>query len=1104
MSGLFGGNKPHNILPQRYAGIQMQQSTYGQCIPLVYGQNRVSNFLIDYDDFKVTQTSNGGKGGSGQATAFDYHATLLMGICEGPSTGVVGIFANGGVTTLSYYGLTFFSGAGSQAPWSYMTTFHPSKALGYDHTAYVAVANWDMGSSDTMPNFSFEMKGFLQFGGGIVDAEASAIISDYMTDLNHGANFNYMGVMTGPNSFQQYCVAMGFFLSPVEDTQRAAVDFLKETLEICNSAAYVDGLGFVNPVPYADSAVTGNGVTYTPDLSPLFSFTDDDYIIVGGNDPVVVNLVPYPQTYNMVPVEFSDRSNQYNKQTVYHDDGTDIAQRGPRVMGTRSYNSITTAALAKQVAVLLCNRQLYYRVQYVFTVRSDYAVLEPMDLVAVTDLAVDADDDLCRVIKSEENDDGSVTLTVELVPIGPATTPLYNWQAAQGYNKNPQAAPGSVAAPYIFMGPPLLASSQGTPEIWFAVTGPNNGIWAGCDVWTSADNVTYERVGRVIGGARYGTLTTALPDSSSDPDTTNTLSVVLANNGDTLTSGTVADADNLRTLLLVDGEVMAYETATLTGTAAYNLTYLRRAKYGSNHALHASGSSWARLDGQVARMQIDGGLYGQQIFFKFTSFNALGGGEESLSAVTAYSYTLPVATQGANPSTAKWTPRGNSVINGDVFYKGGTTNAWDSDVVTTQSFSRGVAVTARYTLGTALAVGLATSVAGTLDPTVTIGFYGIYANSLSTRVQLFAGTVVLATLATPTVGDQYEVAYDGYVVRYYINGAVLYEYPLQNANLYGGVTFFNGGACQFADVQLQAFALVTPVQFGVVNGGSVSDDVAFGSNAAGYRSGAYSLVSYATCHMIGKLGAIAQSSIHGLMSPAHATTFASYTGTGSTLDTLIDFGWNNAGGTWAIIENGTVVLTLSAANLSDVATITYDGVTINYLLNGVSQHTSVTSGNLYAAVTFSGGTGNQCINSINWGPTTNVALQDTSQINIGAVSSPSSTSFATPTTMGATFQTFVAVTVVVPIGQAWPVQVTGAVQAFLGTTPTGVFNLTQDGTVELGQGWNSTFANQNFSAAFNYTVTLTGGTHTFGIEGHNTSGGATFEQASLQVSFLKR
>ena len=59
-----------------------------------------------------------------------------------------------------------------------------------------------------------------------------------------------------------------------------------------------------------------------------------------------------------------------------------------------------------------------------------------------------------------------------------------------------------------------------------------------------------------------GTLTNTLA-AGTDPDTGNTLSVDLGESRGSLLSGLQADADAFRTLCYVDGELIAYETATL-------------------------------------------------------------------------------------------------------------------------------------------------------------------------------------------------------------------------------------------------------------------------------------------------------------------------------------------------------------------------------------------------------------------------------------------------------------------------------------------------------------------------------------------------------------
>src|SRR5204862_408647 len=81
--------------------------------------------------------------------------------------------------------------------------------------------------------------------------------------------------------------------------------------------------------------------------------------------------------------------------------------------------------------------------------------------------------------------------------------------------------------------------------------------------------------------------------SHADPDTSNTLSVDLSESQGQLLSGTTADADAFVTLCLCDGELIAYQTATLTAAHQYELTYLRRGVYGTPIGAHSSGTSFA-------------------------------------------------------------------------------------------------------------------------------------------------------------------------------------------------------------------------------------------------------------------------------------------------------------------------------------------------------------------------------------------------------------------------------------------------------------------------------------------------------------------------------
>jgi hypothetical protein len=173
-------------------------------------------------------------------------------------------------------------------------------------------------------------------------------------------------------------------------------------------------------------------------------------------------------------------------------------------------------------------------------------------------------------------------------------------------------------------------------------------LWGGCNVWFSPDNLNYQLLGSIHGGARYGHLTAALA-AHADPDAANTLKVLLRDARQTLLGGTQDDADQMRTLIYVDGEIMAYQSATLTGPGAYDLTYLRRGQYGSIAAAHLANKDFVRLDQAIFKAPFDAGLAGTKVYFKFQSFNIWGGGGEELSALKVYSHQLNAANLIAAP-----------------------------------------------------------------------------------------------------------------------------------------------------------------------------------------------------------------------------------------------------------------------------------------------------------------------------------------------------------------------------------------------------------------------------------------------------------------------
>jgi hypothetical protein len=225
-----------------------------------------------------------------------------------------------------------------------------------------------------------------------------------------------------------------------------------------------------------------------------------------------------------------------------------------------------------------------------------------------------------------------------IVPIGAGTAVPYPKQTTAGSPLDPLVDPGNTNPPIVFEPPAAL--SAGAAEVWVIATGGPN--WGGAQLWISTDGNTYAFAGNIYRGGRQGILNAALP-SAADPDTTDTLAVDLTMSQGQLLSGTLPDADNFVTLSFCDGELVAYETATLTAANKYSLTYLRRGVYGTPIGAHSAGANFARFgpnDPSLFKYGYPQSFIGQTIHLKLPAFNIFGQALQSLAGLTADTYTL--------------------------------------------------------------------------------------------------------------------------------------------------------------------------------------------------------------------------------------------------------------------------------------------------------------------------------------------------------------------------------------------------------------------------------------------------------------------------------
>lgn len=560
--------------------------------------------------------------------------------------------SNSNVDPASTLSFELIEGTQGQAPWSYLTTNHPSQAYGYSTLALIATPKMDLGQAAQLPNYNFEVQGPFQFGAGIVDAQVSSCITDLLYNPYYGAQFQGSVHSSLTTIAADYWNSNSFFISPVLNTAEPCASIIDKWCEAGNVGTYWSE-GMLKFIPYGDTTTVGNGYVFDPQTSPIVDLNDDDFIADDNEDPVQIERTPWQDAYNQVKVQFTNRANAYNPGVVTEQDDYATAQFGLRPEGQQDYSFLCTAAAAQFAANIRLKRLVYIRRTYTFKISGlRYCFLEPMDMVTLTDVALGLNKEPVRITKIEEDDNRVYSITAEEFPWGTATATLYPKQPALPPPPPPALAdPGNTIVSAIFEPTARVATTVANSalQIWFALSGGAN--WGGCNVWISYNGDSYEPLpGTQNGPSRAGNIAAPLP-AGSDPDITNTLKV--------MTSGQLYDvtkqqADGYATICRVGDEYLDYQNAVSTGstdgglTNGYDLTYLRRGIFTSPNTAHAAGEQFIRCDSQLFQYSYDPTLIGQTVYFKFTSFNLLQNMPQGLEDVPAYQYVVQGTALAAN------------------------------------------------------------------------------------------------------------------------------------------------------------------------------------------------------------------------------------------------------------------------------------------------------------------------------------------------------------------------------------------------------------------------------------------------------------------------
>ena len=623
MGFLFHRGKNTTTRADMIADFQINTASYGEVVPEILGTTRVSGNIIDYEDFtahehsRTTRTGKGGGGSSHTEITYTYTVAAAIALCEGPIAGVGKVWRDKEIYTYpsEKIELTLFNGEQGQAPWPYMVSKHPDKALPYSGLAYMAGVV-DLGERGSLPQYNFEIMGKLRDTGDGIDVNPADYIEHVLQSV--GADVQIEGI----ENYRAYCRAADILISTPPDQKSAkAQSIINDIAEITNSLVFwsTDRLKIV---PLADKPVGD----WTPENQIQYDLTADDFIAGTDGQLILYKRKDTSEAYNEATVEFINRANSYEKETVSFEVVADVQKNGLKPASKKTAHYLYTKARAQYYAEQLAMKRLYSKTQYTFRLDWAFCTLEVGDLVTLTDEACQLNKQIVVITAVNEAADGQLEFTAEGKPAGTYAPARYdvheNERPFVDYN---QEAP-SVNDVAIFQ----TVGDVGGNQVFIGVNAPSG--WGGCSVWLSDNDENYARVGSITQQARMGRTLTALSNTGDG------VSVKL--NQGSMKGGTHIDAERANTLSWIDGEALSYEGAQLQTDGSYKLTGLVRGQYATIPTDHASGARFIRIDEALYRHAYRKEDIGKTVYLKFTSMNLFGTNEQGLDEVQAYPYKI--------------------------------------------------------------------------------------------------------------------------------------------------------------------------------------------------------------------------------------------------------------------------------------------------------------------------------------------------------------------------------------------------------------------------------------------------------------------------------
>lgn len=653
MSGLFKGQSM-TTKAEQLTSFQSTVCSFGQPLGYAIGTARITSpNLMNHQDFKATEHRESvktGKKSSSTSITYTYNVYLELALCSHKIDGVLRIW----VGDTEYENLTKLNSSDTNEgaklsinlgdnsnPTAYMLSKHPDIAVGYENMAY-AYGYVYLGDGASMPSYNFEVRGILANTGDGIDANPADVILFFLKEIGITED---MVDTASFNNYRRYCKEFDLLVSTPADkfnSQRKCQEYVKELLDITNAYMFCSGkTGKFKIIP-RDDRQRGS---WRPNTTIAYNLTADDMAVQTDGACVSYVRKDSSEIYNRFGVTFTNRlENNYEQETIYWCDEKDILLHGARTASDLDATWLHTKERAVKVAEMRGRINKTENIQYTFKLPWNY-LLEPADLITLTDEVVGLDHQLCMVQSIQEDANGIMTV-VALRREAVADEVSYDVPRMiynTAFNNNVDG--GSIEAPLMITPPSALMSSNSL-ELWIAVHGQSQ-FWGGCDIYGSVDDKTYTYYARNLHNSIYGKILTSMTVTTDFVDVHFTNhDIVMIEMGDEEDETDYGTRD-----IWINGEVLSYKYAELIDGKQYgatvenNINYYRlhglvRGKYETKISAHVVNDGVAVIDGSLISIPLTENFLGQELYFKFLSFNILQKNIQALNDVNYYNHRV--------------------------------------------------------------------------------------------------------------------------------------------------------------------------------------------------------------------------------------------------------------------------------------------------------------------------------------------------------------------------------------------------------------------------------------------------------------------------------